>query len=321
MNVFIKEGFIMVYSMDKMTMSDGNITVLHNWLPEGEVKGVVVLSHGMAEHATRYERFASLLTEEGFALYAEDHRGHGETAKLASEKGTGALGYLADKDGFFRVVDDIHEEVEMLHKKYPDKKIFLFGHSFGSFISQCFIEKYGSSINGCILCGTAGPRNAMVKAAKIVGNVIRIFTGKRHISHLMDKMAFGAYNAKIQSPRTPFDWLSRDEKQVDAYIADDFCGFVCTIGFFCDMFAGLSFIHTRPHIAMIPLDLPVHFIDGTGDPVGDYSKTVQNLYDIYCSNGMKDVSIKLFTDARHELLNEINKEEVEQDVIAWLKSH
>ena len=310
----------MIYSKDKMKMSDGAINVIHKWLPDGDVSsGVVVLSHGMAEHASRYERFASLLTNEGFALFAEDHRGHGETALLAKESGTGFLGYLADKDGFFRVVDDIHEEVEEAKKAYPGKKVFLFGHSFGSFVSQCFIEKYGSSIDGCILCGTAGPRYAMVKAASIVGGIVKLFTGKKHVSKFMDKMAFGSYNARIPSPRTPFDWLSRDEKQVDAYIADEYCGFVCTIGFFCDMFAGLSYIHTKPHIAMIPLELPIHFIDGTGDPVGDYAESVKNLYNIYRSNGIKDVTIKLFEDARHELLNETNKEEVEADVISWLK--
>ena len=311
----------MKYAAEKMTMSDGAVTVVHHWLPEEDVKGIVLLSHGMAEHATRYERLASLLTAKGIALYAEDHRGHGETAKLAEENGTGKFGYLADKDGFFRVVDDIHEEALMLKKTYPGKKIILFGHSFGSFISQCFIEKYADSIDGVILCGTAGPQKAMVGAAKIVGGIAAFFGGRKKPSKFIDKLAFGSYNAKINPVRTPFDWLSRDPAQVDKYIADPWCGFVCTGGFFCDMFAGLTYIHKDSSLKAIPQNLPVHFIDGTADPVGAYAVSVQNLHDIYKANGIKDLSIKLFPEARHELLNETNKEEVEADVLSWIESH
>ena len=314
----------MEYGTEQLTMSDGNVNVIHHWIPEGDassLKGVVILSHGMAEHAKRYERFGSVLAEKGFALYGEDHRGHGETAKLAKSAGKGDFGYLADKNGFFRVVDDIHEEVLMLKNRYPGKKIFLFGHSFGSFISQCFIEKYASDINGCVLCGTAGPRGALVSVAKCVGSIVSAFTGKQKPSKFMDSLAFGSYNARIPSPRTPFDWLSRDEAQVDRYIADDWCGFVCTTGFFCDMFAGLTYVHNKANMAAIPSGLPVLFIDGTGDPVGDYSKTVSALADIYRTNGMDDVSVKLYEDARHELLNETNHEEVEKDVLSWIESH
>jgi alpha-beta hydrolase superfamily lysophospholipase len=314
-------GTRMKYASEKMTMSDGNVNVVHHWLPDGEVNAVVVLSHGMAEHAARYERFGSLLSEKGIALYAEDHRGHGETAKLAEENGSGKFGYLADKDGFFRVADDIHEEILNARKLYPGKKVFLFGHSFGSFISQCVIEKYGSDLDGVILCGTAGPQKALVGAGKCVGNLVKLFKGKKNISKFIDSMAFGAYNKKIENLRTTYDWLSRDNEQVDKYIADPWCGFTCTVGFFCDMFAGFTYIHNDAHIKQIPNSLPVLFIDGTGDPVGSYGATVQNLHDIYKANGVNDLEIKLYENARHELLNETNKEEVESDVIAWLTSH
>ena len=311
----------MKYEVNEMKMSDGNVNFIHSWVPETEPKAVVLLSHGMAEHGARYDRFGNILTENGYALYCEDHRGHGKTARLAKENGTGDFGYLADRKGFFRVVDDIHEEALMLKAKYPGKKIFIFGHSFGSFVTQCFIEKYGNDIDGAVICGTAGPRKAMVGCAKVVGNVVKFFTGKRHYSKFMDGLAFGSYNAKLKPARTNFDWLSRDESQVDKYIADDWCGFLCTIGFFCDMFSGLSFIHKNKNMKMVPQNLPVFFIDGTGDPVGDYSKTVVNLSEIYKANGVKDVSIKLYEDARHELLNEINKEEVEADVLSFISKH
>lgn len=311
----------MKYACEKFTMSDGAVNMVHHWLPDSEIKGVVLLSHGMAEHASRYERFAGLLAEKGIALYAEDHRGHGETAKLAEENGTGKFGYLADKDGFFRVVEDIHEEALMLRKTYPGKKLILFGHSFGSFVSQCFIEKYADCIDGVVLCGTAGPRRALVGSARFVGGIAAFFGGKKNPSKFIDNLAFGSYNKRIKDARTSVDWLSRDPEQVDKYIADPWCGFTCTGGFFCDMFAGLSYIHKKGHMAAIPQELPVHFIEGTGDPVGDYGVTVQKLHDIYAENGIKDLSITLFPEARHELMNETNKEEIEADTIAWIESH
>lgn len=311
----------MKYETQEFVMSDGNKNIVHSWLPETEVKAVLLISHGMAEHVERYKHFADLLTKDGFAVYGEDHRGHGKTAQLAKEEGKGDFGFLAEKDGFFRVVDDIYEEALKLKDMYKGKKLFLFGHSFGSFVTQCFIEKYGSCLDGCIICGTAGPRKATVATAKFIGNCIKKLRGAHSISKTMDSLAFGSYNSHIKKARTKVDWLSRDNNAVDAYIADPWCGFMCTIGFFCDMFAGLSFIHKKESIKGIPQNLPVYFIDGTGDPVGSYSKTVQNLYKIYKENGMADVSLKLYENARHELLNEINRDEVENDAKNWLLKH
>ena len=300
-------------------MSDGNENIIHAWIPDGSVKGVVVLSHGMAEYAMRYDYFGKLLSNEGYAFYAEDHRGHGETAEMAKKNGTGGFGYLADKNGFLRVVDDIHEEVLDLKEKYHGKKIVLFGHSFGSFVSQCYCEKYGDSIDGCILCGTAGPREALVHFARGMASVIKFFTGKKHVSKFMDGIAFGSYNSKIKNPRTSSDWLSRDEENVDKYVADKWCGFTCTIGFFYDMFNGLCIIHEKKNMDSIPKNLPIYFIDGTGDPVGSYGQSVKSLYDIYLANGMKNVKVKFYEGARHELLNETNHAEVENDIITWVK--
>ncbi len=307
-----------MYGIDKVTMSDGNINMVHHWIPEGEVKGVVVLSHGMTEHAFRYDSFGQLLNEKGYVLYAEDHRGHGETAKLAKESGTGDFGILAEKDGFFRVVDDIHEEIINARKAYPGKKVILFGHSFGSFVSQCCIEKYGCDLDGVVLCGTAGPAGAYVKVGKMVAAINCLFTGRKHISHFMDKASFGSYNNRIENPRTNFDWLSRDSEQVDKYMADPWCGFTCTSGFYKDMTTGLVWIHKKANIAAVPENLPILFIDGTGDPVGGYGKTVEKLYNIYKANGIKNVTLKLYEDARHELFNETNREEIKTDVLLWI---
>ncbi len=311
----------MKYESEKITMSDNNIVVLHHWLPDDEIKAVVLLSHGMVEHATRYEDLASHLTKKGYALYAEDHRGHGETGLLAQENGTGQLAYLADKDGFFRVVDDIHEEALLLRKRYPGKKLYLLGHSFGSFVTQCFIEKYGNCLDGVIICGSAGPRLAVTGFAKFIATLSNFFCGKKHTSKFIDRLAFGSYNKRIDDKFSSFAWLSRSKENVEKYVADPLCGMVCTSGFFCDLFTGLCWIHKKNHMAQVPENLPVFFIAGKEDPVGDYGKTVTNLFNIYTDNGVKDVKLKLYDGARHELFNETNKDEVIVDVLSWLESH
>ena len=311
----------MVYEKITMSMSDGNLNVVHVWTPEqkSDVKLVVVLSHGMAEYAFRYENFAHVLTDEKIALVAEDHRGHGETAALAEKDGKGKFGYLCDADGFLKVVQDIHEEILMAKKTFPGKKVVLFGHSFGSFVSQCVMEKYGQELDGCVLCGTAGPRKLTMAFAKIMANLVCAFGGKKKKSNFISKVAFGPYNSKIKNPRTEFDWLSRDAAQVDRYIAHPWCGFVCTGEFYLELFKGLSLIHKKSMMSRIPKNLPVLFIAGTSDPVGDYGKTVIALEKIYEKNGLGDVELKLYENARHELLNETNHAEVETDVLSWLK--
>lgn len=304
----------MAYEKVNVTMSDNITVVLHKWVP-ARVKAVVVLSHGMAEHALRYEELAAALNKKSIALYAEDHRGHGETAFIAEKMGWGTYGYLAEKNGFERVVDDIHEEILLAHKEFPKKKIFLFGHSFGSFVAQRVCEKYGSDIDSAIICGSAGPRLFLTRTGVCIANIVKFFKGSKSISKFLDGLALGSNNAKIKNPRTSVDWLTRDEEQVDKYIKDDLCGFTCKTGFFCDLFKGLSTVHTKSNMDRIPKTLPVFLIAGTDDPVGSYGKTVSSLYKWYKKLGIQDVSIKLYEGGRHELLNETNKQEVIADII------
>lgn len=312
----------MLYEKKIVSMSDGNKNVFHSWVPDSEsdIKMVMLLSHGMAEYVARYDRFASVLCANGIALFAEDHRGHGETADLAEREGTGKFGYITEKNGFLRVVEDIHEEIFLLKNRFPEKKIVLFGHSFGSFVSQCVIEKYGDLLDGCILCGTAGPRPLLIGLAKILGSVVCCLRGAKNKSKFLDGLSFGSYGKKIKNPKTEFDWLSRDEKNVELYVNHPWCGFVCTGEFYKEMFKGLSMIHKKSMISAIPKNLPVYFIDGKEDPVGDYGKTVEKLFQLYKKNGMKDVELKFYEGARHELLNETNKSEVDQGIIKWISS-
>ena len=302
------------------TMSDGEEVFVTRWIPDGEAKGIVQLSHGMVEHARRYERFGTVLAENGFVLNAHDVRGHGKTAERAEEKHTGMFGFLADKNGFERVTEDVREVLEKAKADFPGKKAVLLGHSFGSFVAQSFIETYAPLIDGCILCGTAGPSFSLVALGNIVARAIAFFKGKKRASPFLKQMAFGAYTKKIPDSVNGQEWLSRDKDAVARYIADTYCGFNPTASFYCDLTHGLIKIHKRANIRKIPSDLPILIIYGTADPVGGYGKTVEKLCAIYRKNGIQNLTVKKYDGARHELFNEINKAEVEGDVLLWLAS-
>lgn len=302
-----------------LKMDDGYELSVNRWMPdtEEEIKGVIQLHHGLAEHSLRYDRFGSVLAENGWVLNAYDMRGHGRSAENAEKNGTGIFGKLADKKGFDRAVLDLKAVTDNLKNDFPGKKTILMGHSFGSFVSQGFIEEFGSSIDACILCGTAGPRPALVGFGSFFAHLITFFTGKNKIVPLLDKLSFGSYNARIQNPRTEFDWLSANELNVDMYKMDNWCGFPLTASFFCSMTEGLVKIHKSKNMKKIPTSLPVFFIWGSDDPVGSYGATIKKLIEIYKSNGIK-VDFKEYPGDRHEILNENDKETVEKDIIEWV---
>lgn len=294
--------------------SDGKSIYVRHWLPEGEPKALILVAHGMAEHGARYERFAEKLTQAGFAVWVPDHRGHGKTAA------EGELGYLADKEGFRRVIDDLHEIAVQASTTCSGLPLFLFGHSMGSFLSQGYIGLYGQGLAGCVLSGTSGPMPAaLLMGGKTVAAIGCLFRGRHALAPLADKMSFGSYNDAFKPTRTKFDWLSRDEAEVDKYVADPLCGFVCTYGFFKDFLDGLGFIHEPATMARIPTSLPVYLVAGGADPVGAASGAVEALAGIYRKSGMKDVEMKLYEGGRHEILNETNRTEVMADVLAWLE--
>ncbi|MCR4940617.1 MAG: alpha/beta hydrolase [Treponemataceae bacterium] len=296
-------------------MDDGADIALHTWIPDGDIKGVVQLSHGMAEFAKRYDRFGTILADQGYVFYAHDHRGHGESVKSTEE-----LGYLADKDGFQRVVLDLRSMIEKAHTDFPGKKVFLFGHSFGSFVSQSFMEQFGREIDGCMLCGSAGPRIPLTAAGSFLAKVIKCFKGGHYRSTFINGMAFGSYTKRITDTKSQFAWISRDYAELKKYEDDPYCGFLCTVEFFADFFSGLTEIGKIKNIKKIPRKLPVYIFSGEEDPVGEYGQSVAKLNDIYKKIGMEDLSFKLYPEARHELLNELNHEEVEKNILDWIKA-
>ncbi|MGI5172093.1 alpha/beta hydrolase [Treponema sp. OMZ 840] len=303
---------------DFVAMDDGARLALHTWIPEIGIRYVVVISHGMAEYALRYDRFARFLAENGIAVYAHDHRGHGKTAVCEDD-----LGFLAEKDGFQRVVSDLRRIIQKSRLDFPQAKIILFGHSFGSFVAQSFIEQFSNEIDACILSGTAGPRLALSIAGNRIAAAVKCFKGSRYRSKFLDKLSFSSYLDRIpeSEKNSPFAWLSRDKDQVKKYEADPLCGFLCTAGFFYDLTAGLSRIHRKKNMAGIRGDLPVFLFAGTADPVGGYTKTIRALAAVYRKNGIQDVSEKYYEDGRHEMLNELNYDEVYADIFSWITSH
>ena len=218
--------------------SDKKEIHVHRWLPDGAPKALVLVAHGMAEHAARYARLAETLTASGWAVYAPDHRGHGETA------GPGELGWFAEKDGFRRVVDDLHEIALAAQAEYKGLPLFLFGHSMGSILSEAYIGTYGEGLAGCALSGVVEPpASNLLPVARFLAGVGCLFKGQKSKAPLLDSMSFGANNKAFEPARTKFDWLSRDAAEVDKYVADPFCGFVCTDGFFRDLLSGFP-----PHL-------------------------------------------------------------------------
>ena len=284
------------------------------WVPEGEVKAVLQIVHGIAEFVERYEEFAQFLNKHGILVVAEDHMGHGQ-----SINGDGIQGYF--HGGWFTAVEDTMQLMTDTRKEYPNLPYILFGHSMGSFMARTILCKYpDSGINAAVICGTGWqPAFAMPAVIKLVDSVCKK-TGETKPNEKLQNLIFGSYNSKVEHPRTPYDWLSRDAKIVDAYIAHPLCGFTASAGLLRDMMKGIYFIEQSVNLNAMRKDLPVFFIAGGDDPVGSYGKGVRQAANAFQKAGMTDVSVRIYPLCRHEILNEINKEEIYEDVIQWMES-
>jgi alpha-beta hydrolase superfamily lysophospholipase len=290
---------------------------VYKWIPDDgvKVKAVVQIAHGMAETAARYERFAERLTGEGYLVYANDHRGHGKTAGDADR-----VGDLGD-DGFNNMVKEMRRLQAIINEENPGLPFFLFGHSMGSFLLQRYICLYGDDLDGAILSGSNGRVGILLDIGLCIAKREAKKLGRGHRSHKLTKLSFGGYNKPFRPNRTKFDWLSRDEAEVDKYVNDPFCGGVFTAGFFRDFTGGLKIVEDKKELAGIPPELPIYIFSGDMDPVGNFGKGVMKLVKTYRKLGIKDLCYKLYEGGRHEMLNETNREEVMQDVIEWLNRH
>lgn len=295
-------------------MRPGNVKIhVKKWEPQAsmniEPKAIVQIAHGMIEHIGRYHEFADFLVDHNILVYGNDHRGHG----LTGEK-QGQLGYLADENGFEKVTDDMVALTNQIKQDYPDTPLFLLGHSMGSFLARHYIQEHSHLIKGAILSGTGYYSWLSTTTAMKIAEALP----PKEKSPLMNTLVFSAYNKRIQNKTTDFDWLTGDEKSVQSYMDDPYCGFIPTAGFFKDLMTGLSIIHNHKNNRHIRSDLPMLIISGAEDPVGNYTKGVWKTAEIYNKAGLDHVMTMLMDNGRHELLNEQNRDDIYQILLNWI---
>lgn len=288
----------------------------YQWLPDdGPPRAVVQIVHGVAEHVGRYADLACFLAGHGFAVCGEDHLGHGKTVT------DGKYGWFGEKDGWFTVTDDVHRLREKMGERFPEIPYFLLGHSMGSFLTRTYLCRYPGTISGAILSGTGQEKAALISSGKALAAFIGKIKGTDYPSALVDSLSLGAYNKQFKPNRTTSDWISRDEAQVDKYLQDPYCGFTPTVGMYRDMLGGLQYISSEAALSRMDPNTPVYLYSGDQDPVGSNGEGVKKVYGFFQSHGTKDLTIKLYPGGRHEMHNEINKDEVYGDLLSWLERH
>lgn len=284
------------------------------WIPEGEMKAVLQMCHGMAEYIDRYHDFASFLAENGYYVVGHDHLGHGKSAASLDK-----LGFFHEKNGNEYVIEDIHQLRKDTQIKYPEVPYFMMGHSMGSFLVRQYIGMYGEGLAGAIIMGTGNQPNFILGAGKMICKLIAQFKGWEYRSKLVDGMAAGGYNKRFEGETDTSGWLSRNPENGARYKDDPLCGYVFTVNGYYHMFSGMAKMNAGEKAEKILKVLPIFFMAGAEDPVGNFGKGVENVYKRYQKCGMKDVEMKLYENDRHEILNELDKEQVYQDILAWLE--
>lgn len=295
---------------------DGH-TQIHaiEWIPEGEVRGVLQIAHGMVEFIDRYDRFASFMASKGFYVTGNDHLGHGKSVTDENQ-----LGYFAKHDGNLCVIGDMGQLREDTQKKYPDVPYFLLGHSMGSFLARQFIEMYGEGLSGAIIMGTGYQPMATLNMGIALTGILQKLRGDHFRSKLINNTALGSYNKAFEPARTKSDWLTKDKAIVDAYEANPLNQFMFTVNGYNNMFRGIRFAQRQENLDKIPKDLPILVISGEMDPVGDFGKGPKTVADTYRDTGIRDVTLKLFPDDRHEILNELDRESVDAYLLDWIEA-
>lgn len=281
-------------------------------IPEGEVRAIVQLSHGMVEFIDRYKPLAEDLAGRGILVTGHDHLGHGGSIRTKDD-----YGYFAEPDGNRAVLDDLHAMTILTKQLYPGVPYFLLGHSMGSFYARQYLCEYGAELDGAILMGTGYQPKALVTLARTVCRMLAVFFGWHHRSKLVRDLSFLGYNKGLEG-RTPHDWLNRDPAEVDKYRADERCMFTFTLNAYYSMFTGILRLYDPDFLNRMPKDLPLLFLAGDADPVGEQSKGVQRAIDSLKAVGVQNITQKFYPGARHELLVEINRQEVFADIGNWL---
>lgn len=295
------------------TSYDGKTTLAAYKLVPENPRGMVQISHGMCEYLLRYKGFAEFLAESGILVFGHDHLGHGYSVKT-----TKGLGFTVEEGGVEALVEDVHNLALKMKQEYPDLPVILFGHSMGSFIARAVVEKYSATYAGAVFCGTRGD-GMPVAFGKAITKHMMSFLGEHYRSKLMQKIVFAGYNKKCGEGCDPNAWLSRDEEVVKAYNADMLCGFNFTLRGYNDLFTLIEQISREEWASKLSKDLPVLVVSGEADPVSNYGKGAQQVAEKLLAAEMRDVTLKLYPEMRHEILNELEHETVWTDLKEWME--
>lgn len=278
-------------------------------------RGLVHVVHGMGEYGGRYARLAAALNGAGYTVWAHDHRGHG---RYLAGTGEDALpGHFGDTGGWTRLVDDTVAASRAVQASAPGAPLFLFAHSMGSFVAQAVLAGHGAIYRGVVLCGSNGRPGPLEAAARAMARTERRMRGARTPSTWLQRLVFGTYNRAFRPARTGSDWLSRDTAEVDAYVADPLCGVPLSTQAWVDFLDGTRALGTPRALAPLPPRLPLRLVAGDRDPVGGQGTGVRRLFDACRNAGLVNTSLRLYAGARHELVNETNRNEVTEDLITW----
>lgn len=282
------------------------------WTPaDTSPNAIILIIHGIAEHKERYNHFSKFLSTNGSAVVCYDQRGHGQTDP-------NHLGIIVEEGGFELLIKDLHEVTIALKERYPNLPVLLMGHSMGSFIVQRFMQLYGFRPDGLIYSGSNGRPPLTLSAGIALSSLLISLYGPDAKSLLINRLSFESYNSKFKPNRTKFDWLSRDASAVNLYIDDPYCGFICSNAFYHQFFTCLRDLHKHPAFADQNKEIPMLLISGDQDPVSSMGKGIKNLEKMLRKDGVQNLTVKLYRGGRHEMLNEINRDEVYQDILQWI---
>lgn len=299
----------------QLTADDGHKIQVRQWQPAEQVaaKGVIHILHGMAEHCARYAELAADFTTAGYLVFAHDHRGHGYSVSDDSQ-----LGHYADDNGWHKVTTDVFVVQKHIKQQYPELPLHLLGHSMGSYIAQQFVMDNPGQVSSLILSGSNAQPQWLLSVLLTVIRFERWRQGKIAKSALIDKLVFGPFNREFEPAATNFDWLCRVPQQVQKYVDDPLCGYLCSNQTWFDMICGLKTILTPSNQARLSRDLPLLILVGDKDPVSNNGKGVKQLAKAYAQQGLKHLQLEVYTDARHELYNETNRQQVIGDTLDFL---
>ena len=302
----------MSYTTHSFKAYDGVAIYYYHWKQDSP-KGIIQIAHGLGEHAGRYIRFAELLQENGYEVYANDHRVHGNSVKSKD-----FLGVYEGNNYFDDAMKDMHVLAQIIRRGHPEEKIILFSHSMGTMISRQYITKHNDHLKALILSGTGSFLKGIGDLGVFVSNTVKLFKGRKPSSNLLKKLLFDEFNKKFKPNRTKVDWISRDENEVDIFDKDPLRIKDFSVSMYVDILKCSKQINRAKTFKDTPNDLPIYMFSGDQDPVGEMGKGVKKVANEFLKYGTTNLTLKIYPGGRHEMLNEVNKEEVEKDLLNWL---